>query len=85
MLLDPQGNLVTSSKPEKVFTNPDIARFVSMADVPFRVLGLTVVCLQCGGSPQMANHPADGSWFMECACTKRVLRNPDQVRARKAS
>ena len=67
------------------YPNPDIARYVSIADTPFRVLGLTVVCLTCGGTPQMANHPTDGNWFMECGCTKRVLRNPSQVTARKAS
>lgn len=76
MLLDPQGRCVTSQKKETVFSNPDIARFVSMADTPFRVLGLTVVCLHCGGTPQMANAPSDSTWAMECACTKRVLKNP---------
>lgn len=76
MLLDPTGRLVTSDKREVQFTNPDIARFASMADVPFKVLELTVVCIHCGGTPQMSNHPTDQRWFMECACLKRVLTPP---------
>lgn len=77
MLFDPQGRSVTAEKKELVFRNPEIARFAAMADTPFRMLGLTVVCLACGGSPQMANAPSDVAWTMECACTKRVLKNPD--------
>ncbi len=76
MLVDPHGRTITSQKTEKVVTNPEIARFVSQADAPFRALGLTVVCLTCGGTPQMDNHPSDATWKMECACSIRVLRNP---------
>lgn len=81
MLIDVHGRPL-AGKREKVFTNPDIARYVSIADTPFRVLELTVVCLHCGATPKMANHPSDGTWFMECSCLKRVLKNPDTVSPR---
>jgi hypothetical protein len=42
-----------------------------------------VVCLHCGGTPQMANHQTDDHWKMECACTVRVLKNPMQTRRDK--
>lgn len=76
MLLDATGKCVTSQKREIVTTNPDIARFASMADTPFRVLELTVVCMHCGGTPQMRNSPGDTTWKMECSCSVRILKNP---------
>jgi hypothetical protein len=76
MLLDPYGRLVTSQKRELVTGNPQIAKFVSMAETPFQALDLTVVCRSCGQTPKMGNAPSDVDWLMECACTKRVLRNP---------
>lgn len=75
MLLDPLGRAVTSEKREIVTNNPEHARFAERADGVFREFGLTVVCLQCGGTPKMANHKGDALWKMECACSVRVLRN----------
>jgi hypothetical protein len=58
-------------------TDPRLAKFASQADTAFRLLGLTVVCLKCGGTPKMSNHETDTNWEMNCACTRRVLVNPD--------
>ena len=76
MLIDPYGRAVTSQKREIATTNPHIARFASMADVPFQQLRLTVVCQDCGRTPHMANASTDDNWKMECDCTVRVLKNP---------
>lgn len=81
MLLDPAGRVITSQKREIVTSNPDIARFASMAETPFRVLDLTVVCLRCKETPRMANATGDAQWKMECGCTTRVLTHTAGVQA----
>jgi hypothetical protein len=68
------GGLAT--KKEIRITNPGLAKFAAFADDAFRQLHLTVVCLTCGQTPQMANASTDAKWRMECSCTVRVLRNP---------
>ena len=78
MLLDVTGRPAVSEKKEIRTTNRQVAKFAAYADDVFRQLQLTVVCLSCGGTPQMANHPSDAVWKMECACTVRVLQNPEQ-------
>jgi hypothetical protein len=78
LILDP-STLKPATKREVVITDPRLAMFASQADVAFRHLELTVVCLHCGGTPQMANHQTDDHWKMECACTVRVLKNPMQT------
>lgn len=77
MLLDPNGRLVTSQKREVRVSNPRIAKFAAFADDVFRQLHLTVVCVTCGQTPQMNNAMTDAKWKMECACTTRVLTNPE--------
>ncbi len=78
MLLDPSGRLLTTEKRTLRITHPGLARVAASADEAFRALELTVVCLQCGATPRMENHPGDAEWAMECACMRRVLVNPDQ-------
>ena len=75
MLVNMNGALA-SSKRRITFDQPAIAKVAAMCDDVFRKLGLTVVCLQCGETPQMANHPLDALWKMTCSCTERVLVNP---------
>ena len=58
--------------------DPRVARVAVHCDDVFRLMHLTVVCLHCGETPTMGNHPTDPSWTMECTCTKRVLVNPDR-------
>ena len=65
-----------ANKREVRITNPGLAKFAAFADDAFRQLKLTVVCLECGQTPQMANASTDSQWRMECGCTVRVLRNP---------
>ena len=69
-----------SSKRVIRFDQPAIAKVAAMCEDVFRKLGLTVVCLQCGATPKMANHPTDALWKMECLCTERVLVNPEPRR-----
>jgi len=76
MLIDPIFRPLRSTKRVIKFDQPAIAKVASMCDDVFRQLSLTVVCLHCGGTPVMANHPTDALWKMECACTERVLVNP---------
>jgi hypothetical protein len=76
VLIAPDGRPLVSTKRQVRITNPKIARFVSMADAPFRACGLTAVCLSCGETPRMANHPQDAVWRVECSCTVRTLVPP---------
>ena len=80
MLLDPNGRALTRmpSKRQVTITDPRVARIAAHSDDVFRLLHLTVVCLHCGETPTMGNHPSDAAWKMECGCTKRTLVNPDQ-------
>lgn len=81
MLLDATGQAVRATKRELVTNNPKIAKFVSMAETPFKALNLTVVCVECGATPVMANAVSDEHWRMECPCSVRVLRNPAPTRS----
>jgi hypothetical protein len=74
-ILDP-ATLRPATKREVVISDPRLTVFAAQADTAFRHLELTVVCVTCGGTPQMANAPTDALWKMECACSVRVLRNP---------
>lgn len=76
MLIDTQGRALTSKKRRIQFDQPALAKVAAMCDDVFRKMDLTVVCLHCGGTPQMANHPTDVLWRMECFCCERVLVNP---------
>lgn len=78
MLVDPTGQILSSNKREVRFTHPGLARVAANADEAFKMLHLTVVCVDCGGTPRMNNHPADAQWAMECSCMRRVLVNPDR-------
>ena len=73
------GHTLTGKR-EVVITDPKLATFASQADTAFRHLGFTVVCLQCGATPTMANARTDEYWKMECLCSVRVLKNPQHVR-----
>ncbi len=75
MLVDPQGH-VLSGKRTVQFSNPALAKIAAHADDAFRLMELTVVCLHCGATPVMNNHPSDAQWAMECGCVRRVLVNP---------
>lgn len=77
MLIDVAGRPLVSSKREVRISDPKLVRFAAQADTAFRLLELTVVCLHCGGTPTMANAPSDQHFKMECACSVRVLKNPD--------
>ncbi len=81
MLVNMDGRPLVSQKRTIQVTNPHLVRFVAQAEVPFRHLKLTVVCEDCGGTPYMANGPADANFKMECACSIRTLANPDYARA----
>lgn len=78
MLVDPHGHVLSSDKRVVRFQNPALARVAASADEAFRMLHLTVVCLDCGATPTMQNHPSDAQWAMECGCMRRVLVNPGQ-------
>jgi len=80
MLIDPVFRPLRSTKRAITFDQPALAKVASMCDDVFRTLELTVVCLHCGGTPVMANHPTDAHWTMECACTVRRLVNPEPQR-----
>ena len=77
VIIDPRGRPVTSAKREIRVTNPRVAKFAAYADDVFRQLSLTVVCTQCGETPQMNNATTDTMWKMECSCSVRLLRNPE--------
>lgn len=76
MLIDIAGRPI-GTKREIGTTNKLEADFAAAADSVFRKLDLTVVCIHCGGTPQGRNDPGDANWTLECACTRRVLRNPN--------
>lgn len=75
MLVDPTGAPLEGRRTVK-FQNPALARVAANADEAFRMLELTVVCVHCGATPRMQNHPADAQWAMECECVRRILVNP---------
>ena len=79
MLIDPTGHALTRHTKRHIpITDPRIARIAANAEDVFRILHLTVICLHCGETPVMGNHPTDSSWRMECSCSKRELVNPDR-------
>ena len=81
MLISPSGLPIASTKRDVTFTDKALCSFAAVADDAFRALGgLTVVCLSCGETPQMTNHPNDPQWVMECSCTIRRLVNPEATR-----
>lgn len=79
MLVDPQGHTLTRHAKRQIpITDPRIARVAANCDDVFRLLHLTVVCIHCGETPAMGNHPTDMSWKMECSCSRRSLVNPER-------
>ena len=78
MLLDPNGALLTPGQRTERFDNPALARVASNVGEAFRMLELTVVCVHCGATPKMGNHPSDPQWTMECPCVLRLLVNPNR-------
>jgi hypothetical protein len=75
MIVDTHGQVTVDGKREIRITDTRLASIAAMADEPFRVLHLTVVCPDCGGTPTMQNAPTDAEWVMDCACTTRRLVN----------
>ena len=71
-------NTLATAKRQIPITDKRLAVVAANADEAFRQLHLTVVCLHCGETPRMGNHPSDASWRMDCACSARTLVNPDQ-------
>lgn len=78
MLLDFLGRALSSRKREVKTHDAGVAKFAAFADDVFKKLDLTVVCPHCGGTPTGQNAPTDATWKLECACTVRVLTNPDR-------
>jgi len=75
MLLNANGDAVVNGKRMIRITDSRLANIAAMVDEPFRVLHLTVVCPDCGGTPMMQNTASDAEWTMDCACTTRRLVN----------
>jgi hypothetical protein len=75
MLVNANGQSVIDGKRVIKITDSRLSNIAAMADEPFRVLHLTVVCPDCGGTPSMQNAPTDAEWAMDCACTTRRLVN----------
>ena len=74
VILNPLGQPAT--KREVRITDSRLAKFAAFADDAFRKLDLAVICPVCQQPPHCGNAVTDTNWVMECACTKRVLRNP---------
>lgn len=77
MLVDVLNRPLQTHKRQVSVTAPQLAKFAAFADDAFRQLELTVICPRCKMTPAGNNAATDSTWRLECACTVRVMKNPN--------